>query len=199
MEIEIKTALIGVGATIAGTILGWMLNVISNFGKLNIYISSWKDEFTKHDIGKDVPAKNKDEVEHYGYKCMLDIYNSSAETKIMRNTRVVFLNGKTELKKFIPLDDSTRIKNNMCYAVSYDNLGVLNIPAKSVVSISFHNWIWYNDTKGATLDFLWNAKSIYIKYEDEKNKTKKVKVKDINFNDLFNEVQTTEETNNGQT
>ena len=42
MNSEIITALIGVGATIAGTVLGWMLNNLSNRGKLNIFVSSWK-------------------------------------------------------------------------------------------------------------------------------------------------------------
>lgn len=37
MNSDITTALIGVGATIAGTILGWVLNNLSNRGKLNIY------------------------------------------------------------------------------------------------------------------------------------------------------------------
>lgn len=40
MNGEIITALIGVGATIAGTILGWVLNTPSNAGTLKIFVSS---------------------------------------------------------------------------------------------------------------------------------------------------------------
>lgn len=92
----IWTAIIGVAGTLAGTALGWFLNVFSNKGKLKIYVSSREDEFEKNEMGEIVPATNTDDVECYAYKCFLDIYNSSNETKIMRDIQVVFSDEKNE-------------------------------------------------------------------------------------------------------
>ena len=92
----IWTAIIGVAGTLAGTALGWFLNVFSNKGKLKIYVSSREDEFEKNEMGEMVPATNTDDVECYAYKCFLDIYNSSNETKIMRDIQVVFSDEKNE-------------------------------------------------------------------------------------------------------
>lgn len=60
MNSEITTALIGVGATLAGTVLGWVLNNLSNRGKLNIFVSSWEDSFKyNNSIGEMVPCSKK--------------------------------------------------------------------------------------------------------------------------------------------
>lgn len=187
MEIEIKTALIGVGATIAGTILGWGLNCLSNLGKLNIYVSSWNDEFCKDDTGEIKTAKMKEEVGYYGYKGTLDIYNSSTQTKIMRNIRVCFCDDEKELKEITPYDDSTLTRSTPRVPAHYDAIGVLNIPPKSVITISIHRGLWENKEKNISLDFLWNSKKIYIKYINENGKTKSFKIKEVDFINFFTE------------
>ena len=44
----------------------------------------------KNKMGEMVPATSTNDVECYAYKFFLDIYNSSNETKIMRDIQVVF-------------------------------------------------------------------------------------------------------------
>ena len=83
MNSDITTALIGVGATIAGTTLGWVLNNLSNRGKLNVYISLWEDSFKHNHIGRMIPCFKREEVQSYTYKASFDLYNSSGNTKIM--------------------------------------------------------------------------------------------------------------------
>ena len=187
MEIEIKTALIGVGATIAGTILGWILNELSNLGKLNIFVSFWQDEFQKLEAGHMKSVNTKDDVECYSYKGTIDIYNSSSSTKIMRNIRIVFMKEIEELHCSKPFDDSSREVTGQYLPAVYQHLNVLNISPKSVISISFHDGIWYNESKDVNIDFLWKTKSIYIKYEDEKGETKSFKIKDVDFISSFSE------------
>ena len=87
-------AVIGVAGTLLGTALGWFLNVFANKGKLKFYVTSWENEFEKNEMGEMVPATSTDDVECFAYKCFLDIYNSSNETKIMRDIRVVFSDGR---------------------------------------------------------------------------------------------------------
>ena len=53
---EIMIAIIGVIGTLAGTILGWGLNSLSQRGKLNFYVHSWKEEFQVNKIGEMVLA-----------------------------------------------------------------------------------------------------------------------------------------------
>ena len=74
MDSEITTALIGVGATIVGTVLGWMLNNLSNRGKLNIFVSSWEDKFQHNNsFGEMVPCSNREDVRNYSYEVSLDL------------------------------------------------------------------------------------------------------------------------------
>lgn len=196
MEIDIAVALIGVGATIAGTVLGWGLNNLSNRGKLNIYISSWKDEFKKNDAGEINPAHKKSEVEYYQFNGAIDIYNSSGETRIMREVEIAYYSGRTLLKTFSPLDDATKRPTGQYVPFHYDELGVVNVPPKSVVSFTIHNGMWDIDGKEGTLDFLWKTNYIKIRYRNENNRRKTKKVKKVDFLNHFNN-QNTEERDNG--
>jgi len=42
LEINIILTLIGVGGTLLGTVLGWILNFFVGYGKLKIFITSWE-------------------------------------------------------------------------------------------------------------------------------------------------------------
>ena len=132
MNSDITTALIGVGATIAGTVLGWVLNNLSNRGKLNIYISSWEDKFQYNDdIGEMVSCSKREEVQSYTYKVSFDLYNSSGNTKIMRNIQIAFSDGKRDIEKQTPQDDATkRFSSPMVF---YDDVKPINIPPKAVI------------------------------------------------------------------
>lgn len=190
IETEMQIALIGVLGTLGGTVLGWFLNTLSQRGKLDIYISSWKDEFKYNNIGTMAPSSSIEQTESYNYELSLDLYNNSGEMKIMRNIKVVFSNSKNELYQSIPKDDATRrISHPMVF---YDEVLPINIPSKSVINIKLHNVVW---NKNGSLDFIWNTNSIFLRYTDEKNKDKKILIKKEIYKDYFINHKVEEENN----
>ena len=194
MNSDITTALIGVGATIAGTVLGWVLNNLSNRGKLNIYVSSWEDKFQYNDdIGEMVSCSKREEVQSYTYKVSFDLYNSSGNTKIMRNIQIAFSDGKRDIEKQTPQDDATkRFSSPMVF---YDDVKPINIPPKAVIKLDLHNGSW---NKEGELDYIWKTKKVYLIYNDEKNKTKRIFIKLEDYENYFINHKL-EEKENGQT
>lgn len=193
MNSDITTALIGVGATIAGTVLGWVLNNLSNRGKLNIYVSSWEDKFQYNDIGEMVSCSKREEVQSYTYKISFDLYNSSGNTKIMRNIQIAFSDGKSDIEKQTPQDDAT--KRFLSQMVFYDDVKPINIPPKAVIKLDLHNGSWNKDGE---LDYIWKTKKVYLIYNDEKNKIKRIFIKSEDYENYFiNHIL--EEKENGQT
>lgn len=173
MDTEITTALIGIGATIVGTILGWVLNSISQMGRLRIYVCEWKEIYEKRDeMCCMIPCNNIDEAEYYRGELSLNIYNSSRDTKAMRNIRLVYINGKQELFSVVPKDDST--KKTFSSYVHYDDISVINIPGRNVLSITIHT----SSNRG---DEMWNyindSTKIIMSYSNEKDKKRKLVVK----------------------
>jgi len=191
METEMQIALLGILGTLSGTVLGWFLNTLSQRGKLDTYISSWKDEFMYNNIGVIKPSSSIEQTGIYNYELSLDVYNNSGEMKIMRNIKVVFSNNKNELYQSIPKDDATRrISHQMMF---YDDISPINIPSKSVINIKFHNSLW---NKNGSLDFIWNTNSVFLRYTDEKNKDKNILIKKEIYKDYFINHKV-EEQNNG--
>ena len=87
----IVTAIIGVVGTLLGTILGWLLSVLSNKGKVSVYLSSWTETFRHKDKeGFMINSASESQAEYFEYECSLDIYNSSSDTKILRDIKIVF-------------------------------------------------------------------------------------------------------------
>lgn len=180
MNSEITIALIGVGATLAGTVLGWVLNNLSNRGKLYIFVSSWEDSFKYNNIGVMVPCSKREEVQCYSYKVSLDLYNSSGNTKIMRNIQIIFSDGKSDIEQQTPKDDSTcRYVRPMNY---YDKVEAINIPPKAVIKLNLHDGAWDKDDK---LDFIWKSKKVYLVYRDEKNKVRRKLIKTEDYENYF--------------
>lgn len=164
MSNEIATALIGVGATIAGTVLGWILNNLSNKGKINIYVSSWKDSFLNPDLmGGMAKCCNKNEVKLYKFSALCDLYNSSANQKIMRDIKICFSDGKNDLKV---------INRNI----------ILNIPPKTVLKKDFGGRLFNSDIN---ISFIWKTKKIYLVYTNEKNKTERILIKEEDYSNYF--------------
>lgn len=181
MDSEITTTLIGVGATIAGTVLGWILNNLSNRGKLNIFTSFWKDSFEYNSsIGEMVVCSKREEVQYYSYNVSFDLYNSSGNTKIMRNVQIVFNDGKNNIEKQIPKNDATERSSHLL--TLYRDVEPINIPPKTVIKLDLHNAIWGGDGK---LDFIWKTKKVYLVYTDEKNKSRRRLIKSEDYENYF--------------
>lgn len=90
---RILTALIGIMGTVLGTVLGGPL---ARFlvGKGFRYISAYQEGFEFNKASVKSPASSFYDTEAYFYQLSLNVYNSSCDTKIIRNHRIEFLNGK---------------------------------------------------------------------------------------------------------
>ena len=168
-DYEIITAIIGVGGTLLGTILGWLLNNLSRKGKLNTYVLSWKDSFEYNSLGSMIPSKSVEQTELYYYTLALDIHNSSSEPRIMRDIKIVFSNGKTDVYTEVPDDDSS--KRHSGPITLYDKVLPQTIPAKSVFHISLRGGKWKSDTEDL---YIWSVKRVYLEYINDKNRKKRV-------------------------
>lgn len=176
MSTEMQIALVGVIGTLVGTLLGWLLNNISQSGKLNVFVSSFIDSFKHNEVGCMVPSSSVEQAEHYSYKLTLDLYNSSGQTKILRNLTIVFSDGKRVLFESVPHDDRTKRKSGpVCF---YDEISPVNIPPKTIIQLNLHNGF---GLKRDNTDFIWNVQKIYLTYIDEKNKLKKVNIKSEHY------------------
>ena len=174
------TALIGVGGTIIGTILGWCLNALSSKGKIVIYLSSWSEKFQCYKLGSCTNSSSKSETELYRYRCSIDVYNSSADTKILRDIRIVFTTGKKDLLSSIPYNEASK-RMGMDHTV-YDKFNPLNVPPKSVQKVELFSNISIKEGK---FEEVWKVNKIYFEYKNEKNKTKRVLIQETSYNDYF--------------
>lgn len=162
---DILIAIIGVMGTLFGTVVGWLLNFLQQKGKLNIYVKDGLN--AKFETADSVPAESKDKVECFSYDITLDIYNSSGNTKIMREVEIWFYNNKNIIKKDIPKDNSkTKIEGGIF--IHFD-VEMINISAKSGRQLLFHNYFWNDE-----MNFIWNVTSIKLHYKNEKGKDKEI-------------------------
>ena len=187
----IANTLIGVGGTLLGTILGWALNKLSSKGKLKTYVSNWTDEFKYNKTGFIVPSNSIELTEMYAYNLCLDIYNSSAEPKIMRNIRIVFSNGKNDIFISVPKEKRTLRGGNTISV--YDNVAPLTILPKSILQIDLLKAEWREKDNDL---FIWNVKKVFLEYIDGNNKKRRMLIKKENYSEYFeNHLQ--EDTNDG--
>ena len=173
-------AIIGVVGTVLGTILGWLLNSLSQKGRLYFYIKQWEDKFEEHEDGGLTKCTSIESAECYTFSLNLDIYNSSAETKIMRDILVVFANGKQILRAITPKDYATQ--RYAAHSYHYDDVGPINIPPKTVINLVLYYYEWDNNK---SLKKFFNTNKIFLQYTDEKNQTKKVLISSKNYEYYF--------------
>jgi len=175
-----KSEIFGLIGALLGTILGWILNTISRGGKLNIYVTSWKENFTFNKRGVMSPSTSIEESSNYDYELEMDIYNSSSDTKIMRNIKIVFRNQKEVLFVSTPYDSST--KRFVARHFSLDELKTINISPKTVATIRLERNLWLEDSKN---DLIWFANNILLSYIDSKNKNKTIFVQKVDYRKYF--------------
>ena len=180
MSAEMQIALLGILGTLGGTVLGWVLNNLSQRGKLNIYVSSWKDKFEYNHMGYMVSSSCIEQTESYSYRLALDLYNGSGDTKIMRNVEIVYTKNKEVLYCSVPKDEATkRISHPVAF---YDDVLPINIPPKSVIHIELFDGIWEDN---GSLDFIWDTTSVFLRYMNEKNKNVSILINKENYKDYF--------------
>ena len=180
MSESIFTAVIGIIGTLAGTILGWFLNKISRCGKLKAFGVEWDERYELNDTGRMVDSPSYGEAEHYAYSITLDIYNSSSDTKIMRDFRMEFLKARRVVVANAPLniDDKSGL---FCRA-----MGVLNVPPKSVVSLHLCGGFWRS--KFGLFDEIDASSKVRLSYRDEKNADRHIMVDDLKNETRFDKI-----------
>ena len=178
METNIIFALIGVGGTLLGTILGWFLNSLSGHGKLNVFVTSWEETFQYNNSGYMTPSSSREQTEHYWYELKLDLYNSSSGMKIMRDIKIEFLNGKNVSVVQIPYDDATKRFNQHFY--THFDVEAINISPKSVIQYKLCNGYHKEE-----LDNIWKSDKVVLSFVDEKNKKKRVFMATLKYDEHF--------------
>lgn len=178
MEHNVMLALIGVGGTLLGTILGWLLNSFSKHGKLSVFVTSWEEKLQYNNAGYMNNSNSKEQATYYWYELRLDLYNSSSEMKIMRDIKIEFLKGKKVSVTQIPYDDATKLFNQHFY--TYSDIEAINIPPKSVMQCKLCNG--YHE-KG--LADVWNSDKAVLSYVDEKNKKRSVFITSLDYDQYF--------------
>lgn len=169
---EVAVAAIGVIGTLLGTILGWVLNSISQLGKLSFYVSRWEHEVKSNVRGVMLQCSTKDSAENYHYELEFDVYNSSNETKIMRDVRLSFRCKEATLFEDRPYDEST-VSTDGRYR-HYEVVSPINIPPNSVLAVSLFGGFWKKDD--ARFPNIWNVDSVVLVYKDEKGRDRTVNV-----------------------
>lgn len=169
-------AVFGIVGTILGTVLGWILNQLSSKGKLKIFPAKWEDELYNRYAGYKRNAETVEQIQHYSYRCELDIYNSSTEPRIMRDVHVIFKNKKVTLLSSVPFDEET-LHDDSRFAF-YDEITPITVSAKSAVRIKIRN----SEQSGEGREsFIWNTKRIYLTYRNEKNRLKRVLIHEEDY------------------
>ncbi len=180
MSSEMQLATLSVLGTLAGTLLGWVLNNLSRLGKLNFFVTSWEEHITFNQMGVMTSSRSKEESENLQYVLKIDIHNSSMTPMILREVNVVFADKNKAVWESVPSDVSTRRFGGGSYR--YDNLLVVNMPAKTVEAFELTG---HANLKDPQLQELWNATNVFFRYKDQKNKLRKVKINLVEYNDYF--------------
>jgi hypothetical protein len=172
MSTELQMEILGIVGTLLGTILGWLLNGLSQKGKLSVFIKKWNESLQKLDgYGGFDECRNYDEAEYYHYSLSVDIYNSSRDTRILRDIKLIFKDGIKDCFVSIPKDEATR--KNAFPAVYYDDISILNLPAKSAINIELHGGL---NHKNDNWKYLSQTKNVLLEYVDEKNRKKRIEI-----------------------
>jgi phage-related tail fiber protein len=150
--------IIGVCATLGGTVLGWLLGMISNnMGKMQVYVDKYEDN-----------RSNKKE-----YACISKIFvcNSTNKQQCLRNVRLEFRDEKNkslfEAKVGCGTDSFETVRSH-----NENILGIVKINGMAQEEFDISRLI-----DGENYKKLSNAKAIYLKYEDLNNHTKSVLIK----------------------
>ena len=182
MEANVIIALIGVCGTLLGTVLGWLLNSFSGYGKLKVFVTSWEEKFQYNKSGYMAFSTSKEQTDSYWYELKLDIYNSSNDMKIMREITIEFLKGKRVTIVQIPYDDAATVFRHPIY--SHFDVDAINISPKSIVQYKLCNGYHKEE-----LDNIWISNKVILSYIDENNKKRIAPIASLEHDKYFVEIK----------
>lgn len=150
--------LIGVAGTLLGTVLGWVLHLISNnIGRIHIFLDAFDNQRSKNN--------------EYAYIVKLYIHNDSYKQQCIRNVRFLFAKSRCKiLFESIPVEG--RCTFDTLKAKKKEKISLFTINSYAQSEFTFSDLI---DEKN--FEKLSEVRKIYLVYEDKKNITKKKLIK----------------------
>lgn len=165
---------------IIGAILGSVATLIATDflkqkGKLKIYLMDFKGQYwynskEKH-YGPTTSKKDGTTIDSFRFEFIIDIYNSSELPKIMRDLKICIFQRKKLIKEIDVNDEDTRRTVSRCITV--DKTTIFNFNGKESYNIKLSAEIPED-----VAFMLKNGLIIKLKYKNEKNKDKYVKIFD---------------------
>lgn len=178
MDITIICALIGVGGTILGTIIGAFLPLlvgkISNYGKLKVYQVATKINYME------LGGSNRVEIENlvsFKMAITIDVYNKSKEIKIMRDIKLLLCCDNQENLVAVPNDLKSQRGNGVTYNISqFHNI---NFQPQTLQTLYCEI-----NCKG-DIKQIFKSDKLMLEYIDEREEEHKVQISNINMFDMF--------------
>ncbi len=154
-----------------GVLVGWLLSWVTQKGRLRLFANNGINaKFTNEN---EILVDAKEDAKCFSYNIALDVYNGSNSTKIMRDIQVSFENKGGIIKKSIPYDDAKTIRGEV---TSPTNVGVVNIPPKSIVHLDLRNYFWNSD-----MNFIWDVTVVKLLYKGCRGRCKSVTIEQIDY------------------
>lgn len=169
----IWAAIIGVGGTLIGTLLGWLLGKI-NVGKLRIKVDFVQEEPYY------LNSEGKQKFNYYDFQMVISLFNNSSKNIVFRDVEMLFVDSKRKKLFTQSVKDLDRIIYHRPF-YDIEDIGVINIPPQTGLDIKAK--IFVHD-----FEQLKKAKEIYLLYKNKKFNEKKVFVKKCNYEDLKAEI-----------
>lgn len=164
--------IIGVIGSLLGTIIGWWLNNISRRGKLTAYVENGiNGEFVTEG---GLPATSLEKSQYFNYRFNIDIYNSSSDTKIMRDIKLSFCNNFKQRFSETPYDISRMISGMA--APIHKPVELFNIPPKTAIRAELYGYI-----SKEHLSEIFDTTAVYLIYKNERNKHKRILVEKFEY------------------
>ena len=174
----IWAAIIGVGGTFLGTILGWILSNI-NWGRLNVKAIRMKERIDVYcsDLQENrVTETRKKEIDY-----RISIYNSSNRIRVLREAGIQFCKSSKDIlsANLKNLDEPylTEKNENSDNIITYKDIEVINIPPNTWIDINAY--ICIDDVKK-----LHKTKTYFV-YKNHKSNKKKVFMEKCIYSDLI--------------
>lgn len=155
-------AVIGVGGTILGTILGFFLGKI-DIGRLKVNVKKIKE----------TPCYDHGEMYEYNERILIRLYNGANKNRVFRNAEVIFKDSNNNELLTIPLKDLATTRTASC-GIFTEDVGIINIQPKCGADIDAKFSI--NDMEKA-----YKAKKVFLKYYNEKFRAKTKELWDCEY------------------